>query len=130
MQVTNATQSQIEKYVCLHKETIGTFNLCNLVERTTIKQINAAVDYECLADLINNETGILIGTMPDIPAPLFKMHVDITAKTLAANKSTVESTTYNYTKPLATIFHATNEYSTMDEASGAPTNPSNSLISA
>ena len=40
VKVTNAMQFQIAETVWLHKETIGTFNLCNLIKRTTIQKIN------------------------------------------------------------------------------------------
>ena len=37
------------------------FKMCNLIKRTIIQQINTAVDPECLADLIDDETGLLEG---------------------------------------------------------------------
>ena len=116
----NATQFQKSEDVIPHKEIIGTFNLCSLVQHTIIHQINAAVDSEYLADLINDETSLLTGTIPKIIASLFKTYVDITAKKIAAKKCTVESIPYNHTKPLATIFHTINKYSTMTKDSGAP----------
>ena len=124
MQVPSSTQFQIAKAVLLYKETIVKCNLCNLVERTIIQQINAAVYYECLADLIDDETGLLAGTIPELLASLFETYSDIMSQTLAAKISTVESISYNHTKPIATIFHAINEYSTMAKASGAPSIPS------
>ena len=42
------------------------FNLCNFVKHTVIRQINAAVNGEYLADLINPDTGILTGTVSKI----------------------------------------------------------------
>ena len=103
----NATQFQIAESLRL-RETIGTFNLCNLVEFTIIQKNNAAVDYECLADLIYDETGLLTGTIPDILASLFKTYGNITAQTLTAKQYMVESIPYNHTKTLSTIFHAIN----------------------
>ena len=89
VQVPNITQFQISKAVLLHKETIGTFNLCNLVKCTIIQKINASVDFECLADLVDNEISLLTGTIPEILAFLFEMYGDNTAQTLAAKKSMV-----------------------------------------
>ena len=68
VQVPNATQSQIYEALRLHKENIGLFNICNLVECTIIHQINAAVYSECLAYLIDDKTGLLTGTIPETPA--------------------------------------------------------------
>ena len=64
VQVTNATQLHISKAVSLHKENIGQFNLFCLFERTSIQKINAAVDSKFLADLIDNKTALLTGTIP------------------------------------------------------------------
>ena len=91
MEVPNTTQFQIAEAVRLDNETIGTFNLCNLFERTIIQQIHAAVDYEYLADLIDDETGLVTCTIAEILAYLFKTYGDITAQTLALKKSTVKS---------------------------------------
>ena len=87
VQVPNATQFQKVEEVCLHKVNIGQFNLFNLVELTIIHQINTALDSECLADLIYNETGLLTGTIPEILTSLFEKYGDITAQTLAAKNT-------------------------------------------
>ena len=121
VQVPNATQYIIAEAVRQHDADLREFNLCNLVERTIIQQINKAVDDECLADLIDEETGLLTGTVPEILKNLFDTYGDITAQSLAAKKSKVEAMTYSHDKPLATIFHSINDFATMAEASGAPT---------
>ena len=117
--VNGATQYQIQNAIRQYDEDVREFNLCNLVERTVIQQINAAVNDEYLADLIDPDTGILTGTVPTILHTLFASYGDITAQSLAQKKANVEQITYAHQKPIAIIFHNVNEYATMAEASGA-----------
>ena len=119
----NVTQFHISDAISLHKETIVTLNLYNLVKRTIIQKINAAVDYEFLTYFINDEIGLLAGNIPDILASLFETYSNIMSQAITANKSTVKSIPYNHINPLATIFHAINEYYTIDKASVAPATP-------
>ena len=121
--MTKLTQFQKVEDIRIHKETVGTSNLCNLVERTITNQINADVDSEFLRKLIDDETGILKCTIPEILASVFYTYSNIKAQMLAIKKSTVESIPYTHVKPLETIFIAINKYSTMAEASGTPTTP-------
>ena len=107
----------------LYKETIGTFNLYNLVELTIIQQINASAYPKCLADLINDKTGLLICTIPDILTSLFKTYGKIMEQAISAKKSKFESIPYNHNKQLASIFHSIHEYSTMEKASDASATP-------
>ena len=44
---------------------------CNLIERTIIQQINTAVNQDCLTDLIDDDTGLLEGTVLQIMKELF-----------------------------------------------------------
>ncbi len=102
-----------------YEDEIAIFQACNLIERTIIQQINTAVDVDCLADLIDNETGLLEGTVPEILQALFDTYGDITPQSLAAAKAKVESTTYNHARPIVNIFTAINEYANMAEAANA-----------
>jgi hypothetical protein len=76
------------------------FQACNLIERTIIQQLNTAINKDCLADkLIDDETGLLEGTVPQILQNLFDTYRAITPQTLAAAKAT----TYNHSRPILTI---------------------------
>ncbi len=48
-----------------------TFKACNLIKGIIIQQINTAIDEDYLANLIDNETGLLEGTVPQIMRKLF-----------------------------------------------------------
>ena len=93
--------------------------MCNLIERTIIQQINTAVDPDCLADLIDDNTGLPEGPVPNIMKQLFETYGAITPQTLTAAKTTLETTTYEHTKQIMTIFRAINDYANMAEAAEA-----------
>ena len=93
--------------------------MCNLIERTIIQQINTAVDPDCLADLIDGDTGLLEGPVPNIMKQLFETYGATTPQTLTTAKATLETTTYDHTKPIINIFTAINDYANMAEAAEA-----------
>ena len=65
---------------------------------TIIHKINAAIDNECLYNLIDEETGLLQSTAPDILENIFESYVNISAHTLADTKQKVEIIPYNSQK--------------------------------
>ena len=99
------------------------FNDCNTIEWTIVQQINTALDNDVLADPIDNATGILVGTIPDIMGELYNMYGNVTPQSLTADKSKLETTTYNHSRPIANLFTATNDYFNMAEANGATETP-------
>jgi hypothetical protein len=117
--LTGATGPQIAEARELHADNLDTFRACNLVERTIIQQINTAIDEDCLADLIDDDTGLLVGTIPEIMRELFDTYGAITPQSLAAAKATLEATTYNHSKPIVNIFTTINDYANMAEAAEA-----------
>jgi hypothetical protein len=117
--LTTLTAPQIAAARQAYDDSIAIFQACNLIERTIIQQINTAIDEDCLADLIDDETGLLEGTVPEILQNLFDTYGAITPQTLAAAKAKVEATTYNHARPIVNIFTAINEYANMAEAANA-----------
>jgi hypothetical protein len=117
--LTGLTGAQIAEARQTYADDIVTFQACNLIERTIVQQINTALDQDCLADLIDDDTGLLEGTVPEILQTLFDTYGDITPQSLAAAKSKVESITYNHARPIVNIFTAINEYANMAEAANA-----------
>jgi hypothetical protein len=99
------------------------FKTCNILERTVIQQINTAVDPDCLADLIDDETGLLEGPVHDIMKHLFDTYGAITPQTLTSAKATLETTVYNHSKPISNIFTAINEYANMADAANSEETP-------
>ena len=63
------------------------FNNCNIIERNIVQRINTALENDVLADLINDSTGLLIGTIPEIMGKLYDTYSTVTSKSLTAAKS-------------------------------------------
>jgi hypothetical protein len=101
--LSNSTVAQIDKARQLFKDNLATFNACNLIKRTIVQQINTALDDDCLADLIDNDTGLLEGTIPHIIQTLFDTYGAITPQSLVAEKAKVEALSYNHSRPIVTI---------------------------
>jgi hypothetical protein len=118
--LSGSTAAQIEDARQIFKDNLAAFNACNLIERTIVQQINTALDEDCLADLIDDDTGLLEGTIPEIIQTLFDTYGAITPQSLAAAKAKVEALSYNHGRPIVTIFTAINEYASMAEAAHAP----------
>jgi hypothetical protein len=118
-----STTAQITTARQQYEDGIAIFQACDLIERTIIQQINTAIDEDCLTDLIDDETGLLEGTVPQIFQYLFDTYGATTPQSLAAAKEKVEATTYNHARPIVTIFTAINEYANMAEAANAAKTP-------
>jgi hypothetical protein len=117
--LTSSTAPQIAEARQKYADDTAIFISCNLIERTIIQQINTALDPDCLADLIDDDTGLLEGTIPEILQALFDTYGDITPQSLATAKATVEATTYNHTRPIVNIFTDINAYANMADAAHA-----------
>ena len=114
--LSQSTQAQITEAHRLFAVQTNTFNACNQVERAIIQQINTALDEDCLADLINEDTGLIQGTVPDIFADLYRTFGVITPQALAQAKTDLEAIVYDHSKPLANIFAAIARYADMANA--------------
>ena len=114
---STAKQIAVAQEICT--KTMEAFKMCNLIECTIIQQIKTAVDPDCLANLIDDNTGLLEGPVPTIMKQLFETYGAITPQTLTATKATLETTTYNHTKLIVNIFTAVNNYANMAEAADA-----------
>jgi hypothetical protein len=114
--LSNSTGAQIKHAQSRFEDNLISFNACNLIEQTIVQQINTALDEDCLTDLINDDTGLLEGTIPKIIQTLFDTYGSITPQSLAAAKAKVEAVIYNHGRPIVTIFTEINEYASMAEA--------------
>ena len=54
------------------------FNDCNIIEGTIVQQINTELENDFLADLIDNATGLLAETIPEIMAEVYDTYGTIT----------------------------------------------------
>jgi hypothetical protein len=116
----NSTAAQIKDARRHFKDDLIAFNAaCILIERTIVQQINTALDEDCLADLIDDDTGLLEGTILEIIQTLFDTYGSITPQSLAAAKAKAGAVTYNHGRPIVTIFKEINKYASMAEAAHA-----------
>jgi hypothetical protein len=121
--LTNANGPQIAAEHIQYNDKLKMFQQCNLIERTIIQQINTAIDDDCLADMIDDETGLLTGTIPEIFEELYTSFGSITPQSLAVAKTKLETTNYDHSRPIVNVFTSINEYANMADASEAPETP-------
>ena len=99
------------------------FTNCNIIERTIIQQINTAMDNDVLADLIDESTGLLVETIPDIIGEIYDTYVTVTPQSLTAAKSKLETTTYDHYRPITNLFTTINKYANTSESNGSTERP-------
>jgi hypothetical protein len=122
--LSNSSEKQIRVAAQeAHAATLQAFKTCNILERTIIQQVNTAVDPDCLADLIDEETGLLEGPVHHIMKHLFETYGAITPQTLTSAKAALETTTYNHAKPIANVFTAIHEYANMADVANSAETP-------
>ena len=63
------------------------FNDCNIIKQTIVQKINTALDNDVLSDLIDDSTGLLVGTISDIMAKIYDTYGTVTPQSLTASKS-------------------------------------------
>jgi hypothetical protein len=83
----NHAQHQIAEANRICTTDVGIFNACNLIERTILQQISTTINDECLANLVDDNTGLLQGTVPQVLSDLFDACGSITPQLLAAAKA-------------------------------------------
>jgi hypothetical protein len=117
--LSQSTAAQIAEAHRAFTEQTMSFNACNQVEHAIIQQINTALNEDCLADLVNEDTGLVQGTVQDIFDELYRTFGAITPQALALAKTALEATVYGHSKPLSNIFTAIARYADMANASGS-----------
>jgi hypothetical protein len=117
--LARSTVPQITEAHRLHQELQSIYSTCNLIERTITQQINTAIDDDCLADLIDEDTGLLQGTIPEIFAELYSTFGSITPQSLAVAKAKLDNTVYNHSRPIVNLFTTITEYANMADAANA-----------
>ena len=120
---TEGTAAVIAANRLAYNEKLTIFNDCNLIERTIVQQINTALDTNVLAALIDDATGLLVVTIPEIMSEIYDTYSTVTPQPLTATKTRLESTAYDHARPVASLFAAINDYANMAEASGATETP-------
>ena len=122
--VQDGTQYQIAQAQELHRRNLKAFNEANLIERTLIQQIKEAIEPEYIEGLVNEETGLVVGTIPEIMAYLFETYGNISPTVLNEKREEMLSYTYDNTKPIDLLFTAINKYAGIADSAGSPETPS------
>ena len=97
-----------------YNEKLLNFNICTNIKRTIFQQINTALEIDALANLIENQTGFLNGTVPKIIQNFYDTYGMITLQYLAKEQSNIEALTYDQSCLTAKLFVYINEYANME----------------
>ena len=106
---TEGTAAVIAATRLAYDEQLTIFNDCTLIERTIVQKINTALDTNVLTNLIDDATGLLVGTIPKIMNELYDNYGTVTPQYLTAAKTRLESTAYDHARPVANLFTAIND---------------------
>jgi hypothetical protein len=79
-----------------------------------------ALDNDCLAGLINEDAGLLQGTVLETFVELCRTFGAISPQSLAAAKATLEATLCQHARPVANIFTAITRHADVAEAAEPP----------
>ena len=111
----------------LHNDAQDDFLEVNLLERTIINQLIAALDRFVLLPKINKVTGLITCSIPEIFTYLFRAYGNISAISLAEERYKAMKLQYVHSDPMETIFDKITEYANMAQAYGL-TEPDSHLI--
>ena len=115
---TKGTAAVINAAYQAYNNQMIAFNDCNIIKQTIVQQINTALENDVLSNLINDSTGLLVGTIPEIMTKLYDTYGTVTPQSLTAAKSKLETTNYDHSSPIANLFTAINDYANMTKANG------------
>ena len=114
------TQHQIAERQRLYDLDVATFHEVTHIERTLLNQIGEALNDTVLAAKINDDTGVVEGTVVEIVQYLFQEFGNITDQQLAEAKNKVMQHKYVHDDPISNVFQEIHKYSLMAEAHGTP----------
>ena len=114
------TQHQIAERQRLYDLDVATFHEVTHIERTLLNQIGEAVNDTVLAAKLNDDTGVVEGTVVEIIQYLFQEFGNITDQQLAEAKNKVMQHKYIHDDPISNVFQEIHKYSLMAEAHGTP----------
>ena len=118
--VAGMTQHQLAERQRLYDRDVATFHEVTHIERTLLNQIGEALNDTVLAAKINDDTGVVEGTVIETIQYLFQEFGDITDQQLADTKNKLMKHKYVHDDPISNIFHEIHKYSLMAEAHGTP----------
>ena len=119
----NATQYQITQQKDEHTKALKAFNECNLLERTLIQQIKEAIENDYMEGYVDEDTGLVRGTVPEIMTYLFATYGHISPTTLNEKREEILNMAYDPSKPIDILFNRISKYATVADVAGSPETP-------
>ena len=101
-----------------HENLVHDFLEVNVLERTIINQIQAALDRNILLPKTNKISGLITCSIADLFDYLFRAYGNISALTLADARYQVTRHQYVHGDPMETVFDKIQDYANMAEAYG------------
>jgi len=117
---TTATAPIIAERVRIHTLAVGLFHETNLIEQIILSQISAALDESVMMPLIDEDTGVIRGTIPNTMDYLFSTYGNISDQKLNETRQVTINHTYVHADPVANVFNVINKYAAMAQAQGTP----------
>ena len=114
------TGPQISERQRLHNLQVAMLHEANHIKHTILNQIQEACNETVLNTHINNNTGMLMGTVIEILQYLFDTYGKITNQKIAEEHQRVMQHKYVHNDPIANVFFAITTYDNMIEAHGTP----------
>ena len=101
-----------------HEDLVQDFLEVNVLERTIINQLQAALDRNILLPKTNKISGLITCSIADLFDYLFRAYGNISALTLADARYQVTRHQYVHGDPMETVFDRIQDYANMAEAYG------------
>ena len=119
----DATQYQTAQQKDAYHSALKAFNECNLLERTLVQQIKEAIENYFMEGFIDEDTGLVRGTIPEIMKHLFDTYGHISATTLNEKRQEISNQSYDPGKPIDILFNKISKYATVADVAGSPETP-------
>ena len=114
------TAANIAERVRIHTLAVSLFHETNLVEQLILSQLSSALDESVMMPLIDEDTGVIRGTVQHTMDYLFGTYGNISDQKLNETRQSTINHTYIHADPIANVFNVINKYAAMAQAQGTP----------
>ena len=114
------TAANIAERVRIYNLAVNLFHETNLLEQIILSQINGALDDSVIMPLINEDTGVIRGTVQNTMDYLFSTYGNISYQKLNETRQQTINHTYIHSDPISNFYNVINKYAAMAQAQGTP----------
>ena len=114
------TAANIAERVRIYNLAVNLFHETNLLEQIILSQINGALNNSVMMPLIDEDTGVIRGTVQNTMDYLFSTYGNISDQKLNKTRQETINHTYIHADPIANVFNVINKYAAMAQAQGTP----------